>query len=101
PPAGPVGVGSPPSSVLGAAKTAPSPSQGASLVARRPDTLSAPRVRGVRFRLVARWKLPCHARAFGLPVPHSSHMTRREVALPRSRATPLETCPALRPRWCP
>jgi len=23
------------------------------------------------------------------------------VALPSSRATPLDTCPALRPRWCP
>ncbi len=23
------------------------------------------------------------------------------MALPRSRATPLHACPALRPRWCP
>ena len=23
------------------------------------------------------------------------------MALPSSRATPLQTCPALRPRWCP
>jgi hypothetical protein len=27
--------------------------------------------------------------------------TRRAVALPRSRVTPLNACPALRPRWCP
>jgi hypothetical protein len=31
------------------------------------------------------------------PVP----TTRRAVALPRSRVTPLNACPALRPRWCP
>ena len=101
PPVGPVGLGSPPALVLCSAKTAPCPSQVASLVARVPDTLSAPCVRGVRFRLVARWKLPCHARAFGLPVPHSGYVTRRQVALPSSRATPMDTCPTLRPRWCP
>jgi hypothetical protein len=42
-----------------------------------------------------------YARAFDHPVPHSGHVTRRAVALPRSRATPLDACPALRPRWCP
>src|SRR5262245_4729743 len=27
--------------------------------------------------------------------------SRRQVALPSSRVTPMATCPALRPRWCP
>ena len=44
---------------------------------------------------------PSHARAFGHPVPQSGIYARRQVVLPRSRATPLKTCPALRPRWGP
>ena len=44
---------------------------------------------------------PGHARAFGHPVPQSGYETRRQLALPRSRVPPVETCPALRPRWCP
>src|SRR5262247_1649110 len=46
-------------------------------------------------------KPPDHARAFGHPVPHSGSLTRRHVALPSSRVTPVDACPALRPRWCP
>jgi hypothetical protein len=34
---------------------------------------------------------------FPSPVP----TTRRAVALPSSRVTPVNACPALRPRWCP
>ncbi|SRR6266487_5120202 len=44
---------------------------------------------------------PDHTRAFGHPVPHSGSLTRRQVALPRSQATPVKTGPALSPRWCP
>jgi hypothetical protein len=66
-----------------------------------PDTLRAPCVRGVRNRLVTWWKQPRHARAFGHPVPHSGYETRRQMALPSSRVPSVETCPALRPRWCP
>jgi len=33
------------------------------------------------------------------PIPGMS--SRRQVALPSSRVPPMETCPALRPRWCP
>ena len=44
---------------------------------------------------------PGHARAFGHPVPQSGSCARRQVVLPSSRATPVKTCPALRPRWCP
>jgi hypothetical protein len=60
-----------------------------------------PWVRGVPVGLVARAEAPGHARAFGHPVPHSGYETRRQVALPSSQVPPLETCPALRPRWCP
>jgi hypothetical protein len=42
-----------------------------------------------------------HASACGHPVPLSGRSIRRQVALPRSRATPMAPCPALRPRWCP
>ena len=101
PPVGRLGLTSPLSSVQCAATTATSPSQGASLVARLPDTLPASRVRGVPHGLVTRGKPPGHARAFGHPVPHSGYGTRRQVALPRSRVPPVKTCPALRPRWCP
>src|SRR5262249_54739737 len=101
PPVGRLGLTSPPSSVLCAATTATSPSRRASLGARRPDTLLASRVRGLPAGLRVWSKRPVHARAFGRPVPSSGCVTRSQVALPSSRVTPLDTCPALRPRWCP
>jgi hypothetical protein len=58
-------------------------------------------VRGVPCGLVVGSKLPGRARAFGHPVPQSGNVARRQVALPSSRATPMETCPARRPRWGP
>jgi hypothetical protein len=58
-------------------------------------------VRGVPLGLVVWSKPPDPARAFGHPVPQSGSMTRRHVALPSTRATPVDACPALRPRWCP
>jgi hypothetical protein len=60
-----------------------------------------PYVRGLPEGLMVWSKRPDHARAFGQPVPHSGPLTRRQMALPRSRVPPLKTCPALRPRWCP
>jgi len=57
PPVGRLGLTSPLSSVLCAATTATSPSQGASLVARHPDTLPASMVCGVPEGLVTRGKL--------------------------------------------
>ena len=101
PPVGPVGRGSPPSPVLCAAKTTPCPSRVASLIARFPIPRLLHGVRGVLIGLVACVKLPGHARAFGRPVPPSGSCARRQVVLPRSRATPVKPCPALRPRWCP
>jgi hypothetical protein len=101
PPVGPVGLSSPPSQVLCSAKTAPCPSQDTSLVARVPIPCLFLCVRGVPLGLVAWSKPPDLARAFGHPVPQSGSLTRRLVALPSSRATPMNACPALRPRWCP
>jgi len=101
PPVGPVGGGSPPSSVRCAAQTTPCPARVASLVARcpRPCLLPAcvvsPSGRGTC------WQPPGPARAFGPPVPQAGRCARRQGGLPRSRVTPLTTCPALRPRWCP
>jgi hypothetical protein len=35
------------------------------------------------------------------PLSSGSLCKRRQEALPSSRTTPLNTCPVLRPRWCP
>ena len=101
PPVGRLGLASPPSSVLCSTKTALCPSRAASLVTRVPIPCVLPLVRGVPTGLVCGAKPPAHARAFGHPVPHSGRCTRRQVALPSSRVTPGDTCPALRPRWSP
>ena len=101
PPVGPVGLRSPPSSVLCSLRLPSCPSRVASLVARFPIPGLLPSVRGVPEGLVPWWKPPRHARTFGHPVSPSGMVARRQVALPRSRATPMAACPALRPRWCP
>ena len=76
------------------------PLSGSSLVARSPIPCVLPSVCGLPEGLVTWSKRPDHARAFGHPVPHSRSLTRRQVALPSSRATPVNTYSALRPRWC-
>ena len=58
-------------------------------------------VRGVPHGLATWWKPPGHARACGRPVPLSGHVARRQGVRPRSQVTPVNACPALRPRWCP
>ena len=77
------------------------PSRVASLVARFPIPCVLRWVCGVPYGLVLGLKLPNHARAFGRPVPQSGICARRQRALPSSRVTPVDTCPALRPRWGP
>ena len=67
---GPLGLGSPPSSVRCDATTAIWPSQDPSLGRSLPDTLRAPLVRGVPAGLMVSAKRRDHARAFGHPVPH-------------------------------
>jgi hypothetical protein len=102
PPVGRLGLSSPPSPVLCAAKTVILAVSGHFPCRSRPDTLlaSVMFVVSPKGRVVGS-KPPDHARAFDRPVPHSGNVARRQVALPSSRATPVETCPALRPRWCP
>ena len=77
------------------------PSRVASLVARFPIPCLLQFVRGVPSGLMSGSKLPDHARAFDHPVPQSGNIARRQMALPSSRVTPVDTCPALRPRWGP
>ena len=101
PPGGRLGFASPPSQVLCSTKTALCPSRSTSLGARAPIPCLLRCVRGVPVGLVIRSKPPDRARACGRPVPQSGNVARRQVALPRSRVTPMVTCPALRPRGCP
>jgi hypothetical protein len=111
PPVGPLGRGSPPSRPAGwprrpaglcSTTTASRPSRPPSLGARGAiPGLLPPFVS--RLRLADGWKPPVRARALGHPVPlvFRDIVSRRLLALPRSRVPPLMTCPALRPRWCP
>src|SRR3989454_1076887 len=96
-----LGLASPPSPVLCAATTALLPLSESFACRSFPDTMRASAVRGIPYGLAAWWKPQDDARAFGHPVPSSGHCAWRQVALPRSRATPMDPCPALRPRWCP
>jgi hypothetical protein len=72
------------------------PVSGASLVARLPDTLPASRVRGVPHGLMIEWKPSTTPGPLITRSPSPGIWSRRQVALPRSRVPPLETCPARR-----
>jgi len=102
---GPLGLGSPPSSVLCSAKTADFPSRVASLVARLPIPCLLPHACVLRTCAgLASWReLPYQRQgswSAGTPsLPAIS--ARRQQALPSSRVAPVSACPALRPRWCP
>ena len=94
-------------SVLWSAKTAYVPSPVASLLARSRVPCSPPLIcvlGGDRlYRSPLGRRLPTSARSLD-PTSTPSLLVfsaRRTQALPSSRATPVETCPALRPRWCP
>jgi hypothetical protein len=102
PPGGRLGLASPPTPVLGAAKTATLAVAGRCAGRSLPNTLPAS----------SRAWCPARARGLveappttpGLLVtrsPTPGIFTRRPVALPSSRVTPVRTCPALSPRWCP
>jgi len=93
PPVGRLGLTSPLSSVLCAATTATSPSQGASLVARHPNTLPASRVRHLPAGLVASSKRPDHARACGHPVPQSGHVVKETGGSPTFPSYPSRHMP--------
>src|SRR5499426_1428741 len=95
PPVGPLGLSSPPSPVLCSAKTATLSVSRRFTCRSRPDTLPAsvrswypPRARGLV-------EAPRPRQGLWSPGPHSGNVTRRQVALPSSRVTPVKTCPAL------
>ena len=95
PPVGPVGLRAPPASVRCVATTASLPIAGTFVCHAPPDTLGAPRVRGLPCGLAAGGKPPDAARALGHPGPPSGVVTRRAMARPRARVPPVQTCPAL------
>src|SRR5712691_13381843 len=102
PPVGRLGLTAPPSPVLCAATTATSPSQVASLVARFPIPCVLP---SFVVSHTGSWPGGSSRSRQGLWSPGPPLLralsSRRQGALPRSHVPPLETCPALRPRWCP
>jgi hypothetical protein len=96
PPAGPVGLGSPPSPVLWITTTATRPSRQRSLLA----PLSLP----FRIPFSSTQRVGCSLTAFSVAPSGRYAVNRlrwRHVALSSSRVNPLRACPALRPRWCP
>ena len=93
PPMGPLGLGSPPSTVLCDATTATCPSRGPSLVARSPIPCVLPSVCGLPFGLVSGWKPREHARAFGHPVPHSGLCVKETDGSPTFPSSPCEDMP--------
>ncbi len=114
PPVGPLGLGSPPSSVLCAAKTATLPLSDRFACRSRSDTLPAPVVRGLRFRLVARWKPPgTPPGLLSQPAPQTGNYHKEAggspkfpsdpcVDMPRSQTPVVSStlalaCPGLRP----
>lgn len=101
PPVGPVGDGSPPSQVLCSAKTASLPISKHFACRSCPDTLPASVRSWCPRRARDRVEAPRPRQGLWSPGPQSGSVTRRQAALPSSRATPMDACPALRPRWCP
>jgi hypothetical protein len=107
PAVGPLGLSSPPSrpaglprrpAVLCAATTATTPSRRPAVVPRSPIPGGDPLLHS---QPGPRTTPPRWARRCSPPAPRSGTFPRSLGALPSSRGTPLHTCPALRPRWCP
>ena len=107
PPVGPLGLSSPPSrpaacarrpSVLCSATTATTPSRRPSVVPRSPIPWCDPLLHSQPGPRTTPPALGSEVFYPGSPI---RQFPRSVVALPSSRVTPLMTCPALRPRWCP
>jgi len=92
-------------SVLCSAATASSPSRIASLFAHSPIPCAFPFVLCPTLGWLADigGNYPISAGSLGPPVLliFRNFLTRKLWALPSPRATPMNTCPVLRPRWCP
>jgi len=89
PPVGPVGLGSPLSSVLCAAKTATLPISGRFACRSLPDTSPASVCLWFPLRAHGRVEAPDHARAFGHPVPFVREYGRGERWLSQVPELPL------------
>jgi hypothetical protein len=111
PSVGPLGLGSPPSRsgdgtpdlrYYAKLRLPSGPSRVASLLARFSLPCASSSV-CVPFPARSQAEAPPSARSFVPPVHLVLRLspTRRPMALPSSRVTPMKTCPALRPRWCP
>jgi hypothetical protein len=94
PPGGRWGLTSPPSPVRCAAKTATLSVSGRFACRSRPDTLLAPVVRGLRFRLVARWK-PSEATPGWLspPAPQTGNCCQETGGSPQFPSYPSRDLP--------
>ena len=111
PKVGPLGLSSPPSRSDKASdhryydplRLLPCPSRVASLsLASRYLACSSWFVSPLGFQLAGRNMTGQGQGSWSAGTPHLPALrSRRQVALPSSRATPLNACPALRPRWCP
>jgi hypothetical protein len=94
PPVGPLGLGSPPSSVLCSAKTATLPISERFACRSRPDTLLAPVVRGLRFRLVTRWKPPGTTPGLlSQPAPQTGNFHKEAGGSPKFPSDPSDDMP--------
>jgi len=90
---GPVGDGSPPSSVLCFAKTAALPISGRFARRSLPDTLPASARSWYPLRARGQVEAPDHARAFGRPVPQSGHVGKEIGGSPKFPSYPYEDMP--------
>jgi hypothetical protein len=93
PPVGRLGLTSPPSPVLCTAKSAILPFSERFACRSRPDAL-APVVRGLRFRLVARWKPPEATPGFlSQPAPQTGHCCKETGGSPKFPSYPYSDMP--------
>jgi hypothetical protein len=94
PPVGRLGLTSPPSPVLCGAKTATLSVSGRFACRSRPDTLLAPVVRGLRFRLVARWKPPgATPGSLSQPAPQTGNCCKETGGSPKFPSYPYRDMP--------
>jgi hypothetical protein len=94
PPVGRLGLTSPPSPVLCAAKTATLSVPGRFACRSRPDTLLAPVVRGLRFRLMARWKPPgATPGLLSQPAPQTGNCCKETGGSPKFPSDPYGDMP--------
>ena len=101
PPMGRLGLTSPSSSVLCSATTAICPSRCPSLSLGHRYLVcpfrSCPLSKLVYAQRLLHKRLACLVSRYAT----SGLLSRKQAALPSSQDNPLNSCPALRPRWCP